>query len=50
MNLYKNHMQYISEGFNYDLSKYKKVIYLGNFNAEMSNTHIQDFSAVFNLV
>ena len=50
MNLPKNHMQYIYEGFNCNLSKYENFIYLGDFNAEMSNTHIQDLSAVFNLV
>ena len=42
-------MQDISEGFNQYLSKFDSFISIGFFNAEMSNSHIQHFCAVFNL-
>ena len=41
-------MQCISERFNYYPSQYDNFISLGNFNVEMSNSHIQDFCSVFN--
>ena len=44
-----NHLQLLSEGFNQYFSKYDNIIALGDFNVEMSNTHLQEFSATFSL-
>ena len=52
MNLSKNHMQHLSEGFNYYNyypSKLDNFFLVLNFNAEMPNSYIQDLGAVFNL-
>ena len=45
----KNYLQLLSERFNQYFSKYDNIIALGDFNAEMSNTHLQEFCATFSL-
>ena len=45
----KNHLQLLSERFNQYFSKYDNIIALGDFNAEMSKTHLQEFCATFSL-
>ena len=45
----KNHLQRLSQSLNQYFSKYDNIIALGDFNAEMSNTHLQEFCAIFRL-
>ena len=45
----KNDLQLLSERFNQYFSKYDNIIALGDFNAEMSNTQLQEFCATFSL-
>lgn len=45
----KNHLQEPGEGTEDYSSKYKHFIVLGHFNAEMSNTYVSDFCALYNL-
>ena len=42
-------MQILSQRFNQYFSKYDNIIALGDFNAEMSNNHLQEFCAIFSL-
>ena len=44
----KNHLQEIGKGLDYYSSKYENFIVLGDFNAEMSNSHISEFCAIYN--
>ena len=45
----KNHLQLLSQSLNQYFLKYDNIIALGDFNAEMSNTHLQEFCAIFSL-
>ena len=45
----KNYLQILSQRFNQYFSKYDNIIALGDFNAEMSNNHLQEFCAIFSL-
>ena len=45
----KNHLQEIGKGLQYYSSKYENFIVLGDFNAEMSNPHMSEFCALYNL-
>ena len=45
----KNHLQEISKDLQYYSSRYENFIVLGDFNAEMSNTHMSEFCAFYNL-
>ena len=45
----KNHLQEIGKGSQYYSSKYENFIVLGDFNAEMSNPHMSEFCALYNL-
>ena len=45
----KNHLQLLSQSLNQYFSKYDNIIALGDFNAEMSNNHLQEFCAIFSL-
>ena len=45
----KNYLQILSQRFNQYFSKYDNIIALGDFNAEMSNNHLQEFCPIFGL-
>ena len=45
----KNHLREIGKGLQYYSSKYGNFIVLGDFNAEMSNPHMSEFCALYNL-
>ena len=45
----KNHLQLLSQSLNQHFSKYDNIITLRDFNAEISNTHLQEFCAIFSL-
>ena len=45
----KNHLQLLSQSLNQYFSKYDNILALGDFNAEMPNTHLQEFFAIFSL-
>ena len=45
----KNHLQEIGKGLQYYSSKYENFIVLDDFNAEMSNPHMSEFCALYNL-
>ena len=45
----KNYLQILLQIFNQYFSKYDNIIALGDFNAEMSNTHLQEFCTIFSL-
>ena len=49
LTLLNNHIQNISRGLDFYLSKYDNFIILGDFNAEISNTIISEFCATYNL-
>ena len=42
-------MQLLTQSLNQYFSKYDNIIALGDFNAEMPNTHLQEFCAIFSL-
>ena len=45
----KNHLQEIGKGLEYYSWKYENFIVLGDFNSEMSNPHMSEFCALYNL-
>ena len=45
----ENHLQEIGKGLQYYSSKYENFIVLVDFNAEMSNPHMSEFCALYNL-
>ena len=45
----KNHLQEIGKELEYYSSKYENFIVLGDFNAEMSNPHMSEFCALYNV-
>ena len=46
----KNHLQEIGKGLDYFSSKYENFIVLGDVDAEMSNPHMSEFSALYNFI
>ena len=49
MSYIKNHLQEIGKGLEYYSWKYENFIVLGDFNSEMSNPHMSEFCALYNL-
>ena len=48
LNSIQNHLVQLSKKFDFYSSKYENFIVLGNFNAEMTNTHMEEFCSVYN--
>ena len=48
LNLIQNHLVQLSKKFDFYSSKYENFIVLGDFNAEMTNTHMEEFCSVYN--
>ena len=48
LNSIQNHLVQLSKKFDFYSSKYEKFIVLGDFNAEMTNTHMEEFCSVYN--
>ena len=48
LNSIQNHLVQLSKKFDFYSSKYENFIVLGDFNAEMTNTHMEEFCSVYN--
>ena len=48
LNLIQNHLVQLSKKFDFYSSKYENFIVLSDFNAEMTNTHMEGFCSVYN--
>ena len=48
-NSIKNHLDYIGRNLDYFLNKYENILIIGDFNVEISNSHMSDFSQFYNL-
>ena len=48
LNSVQNHLAQLSKKFDLYSSKYENFVALGNFNAEMTNTHMKEFCSVYN--
>ena len=48
-NLIQNHLHHIMKNLDYLLSKYENVLLIGDFNVEVTNTHMDDFCHLYNL-
>ena len=48
LNSFQNHLVQLSKKFDFYSSKYENFIVLGDFNAEMTNTHMEEFCSVCN--
>ena len=48
LNSIQNHLAQLNKKFNFYSSKYENIVLLGNFNAEMTNTHMKEFCPVYN--
>ena len=47
LNSIQNHLVQLSKKFDFYSSKYENFIVLGDFNAEMTNTHMEEFCQVY---
>ena len=50
LNSIQNHLVQLSKKFDFYSSKYENFIVLGDFNAEMTNTHMEEFCSVYNFI
>ena len=48
LNSIQNHLAQLSKKFDFYSSKYENFIVMGDFNAEMTNTHLEQFCSVYN--
>ena len=48
LNSIQNHLVQRSKKFNFYSSKYENLIVLGDFKAEITNTHMEEFCSVYN--
>ena len=48
LNSVQNHLVHLSKTFHFYSSKCENFIVLGDFNAEMTNTHMKEFCSVYN--
>ena len=48
LNSIQNHLAHLSKKFDFYSSRYENFIVLGDFNAEMANTHMEEFCSVYN--
>ena len=48
LNSFQNHLVQRSKKFDFYSSKYENVIVLGDFNAELTNTHVEEIYSVYN--
>ena len=48
LNSIQNHLVQVSKKFDFYSSKYENFIVLGDFNAEITNTHMEEFCSVYN--
>ena len=48
-NSIKTHLDYIGRSLDYFLNKYENILIIGDFNVEISNSHMSDFSQFYNL-
>ena len=48
LNSIQNHLVQLSKKFDFYSSKYENYIVLGDFNAEVTNTHMEEFCSVYN--
>ena len=48
LNSIQNHLVQLSKKFDFYPSKYENFIVLGDFNAEMTNTHMEEFCSAYN--
>ena len=48
-NLIKKHLNHLEKNLNYYLPKYENILIIGDFNVEIGDNHMTDFSHVFSL-
>ena len=48
LNSIQNHLVQLSKNFDFYSSKFENLIVLSDFNAEMTNTHMEEFCSVYN--